>query len=92
MSARHERATKLRCVIRALIAIVTILIAYPAVWLLASSSWPITATLRHIASAPNCDFARLVGLAPARRGEPGSWKRNDRDGDGLSCEPWPPMR
>ncbi|WP_349643612.1 excalibur calcium-binding domain-containing protein [Bradyrhizobium genosp. SA-3] len=39
-------------------------------------------TLKHIASSPNCDFARLVGLAPARRGEPGYWGRHDRDGDG----------
>lgn len=92
VSARHDRATKLRWAIRALIAIVVILVAYPAVWLLVSSSWPITTTLRHIASAPNCDFARLVGLAPARRGEPGYWKRHDRDGDGVACEPWPPRR
>ncbi|MBR0756537.1 excalibur calcium-binding domain-containing protein [Bradyrhizobium jicamae] len=76
----------------ALIAIVAILVAYPAIWLLVSSSWPIATTLRHIASAPNCEFARLVGLAPARRGEPGYWKHHDRDGDGVACEPWPPWR
>ncbi|MDF0493124.1 excalibur calcium-binding domain-containing protein [Bradyrhizobium yuanmingense] len=49
-------------------------------------------TLKHIASAPNCDFARLVGLAPARRGEPGYWQHHDRDGDGVACEPWRPRR
>ncbi|MCA1512676.1 excalibur calcium-binding domain-containing protein [Bradyrhizobium sp. NBAIM01] len=72
----------------ALIAIAAILVTYPAIWLLASSSWPITTTLRHIASAPNCEFARLVRLAPARRGEPGYWKHHDRDEDGIACEPW----
>jgi len=70
VSARHDRTTKLRWAMMALIAIAAILVAYPAIWLLVSSSWPITTTLRHIASAPNCEFARLVGLAPARRGSP----------------------
>ena len=92
VSARHDRTTKLRWAMTALIATVTILVTYPAIWLLVSSPWPITTTLRHIASAPNCDFARLVGLAPARRGEPGYWKHHDRDGDGVACEPWPPRR
>lgn len=92
VSARHDRTTKLRWAMTALIAIVAILVAYPAIWLLVSSSWPITTTLRHIASAPNCDFARLVGLAPARRGEPGYWTHHDRDGDGVACEPRPPRR
>ncbi|WP_348637567.1 excalibur calcium-binding domain-containing protein [Bradyrhizobium sp. ISRA443] len=45
--------------------------------------------MRHIASVPNCGFARLVGLAPARRGGPGYWKHHDRDGDGIACEQWP---
>src|SRR5689334_124191 len=35
------------------------------------SPWPPLMTLRHIASAPNCAAAQLVGLAPAREGEPG---------------------
>jgi hypothetical protein len=55
------------------------IIAFAVLWPLASSPWPVTTTLRHIASAPNCDFARLVGLAPARRGEPGYWESHDRD-------------
>ena len=88
VSARHDRAIKLRRVIKAATAVV----AFAVVWGLGSSPWPVTTTLRHIASAPNCDFARLVGLAPARRGEPGYWKHHDRDGDGVACEPWPPRR
>jgi hypothetical protein len=36
----------------------------------------------------NCGFARAVGLAPAREGQPGYWKRHDRDHDGIACEPW----
>lgn len=54
-----------------------------------SSAWPFTVTLRHIAAAPNCDMARLVGLAPASRGEPGYYKRHDGDNDGISCEVYP---
>ncbi len=43
--------------------------------------------LRHLAAFPNCEAARAVELAPARAGRPGYWARNDRDGDGVSCEP-----
>ena len=53
------------------------------------SPWPVSTTLRHLASAPNCDAARFVGLAPARRGQPGYWPRRDADSDGWACEPWP---
>lgn len=45
--------------------------------------------IRHLASAPNCDAARAVGLAPANRGEPGYWRNHDADSDGRACEPWP---
>lgn len=44
--------------------------------------------VRHLAAFPNCDAARAVGLAPARRGQPGYYRRHDRDQDGLACEPW----
>jgi len=53
------------------------------------SPWPPMLTLKHIAAAPNCDAARAVGLAPARRGEPGYYLKHDRDNDGIACEPWP---
>jgi hypothetical protein len=46
-------------------------------------------TLKHIASFPNCDAARAVGLAPSKKGQPGYWNRHDRDGDGIACERWP---
>ena len=48
-------------------------------------------TAKHLAAAPNCGAARMVGLAPARRGEPGYYPRHDRDGDGWACElvGWP---
>lgn len=52
-------------------------------------NWFIATTLKHIAAAPNCSAARLVGLTPARRGEPGYYSRHDRDQDGIACEPWP---
>jgi hypothetical protein len=50
--------------------------------------WPLTVTLKHLVAARNCDAARSVGLAPARRGEPGYWAKNDADNDGIACEPW----
>ena len=92
VSARHDRASKRRYYRSAKIAALAAIVAFAVVWGLGSSPWPVSTTLRHIASAPNCGFARLVGLAPARRGEPGYWKRLDRDGDGIACEPWPPER
>jgi hypothetical protein len=56
------------------------------------SPWPVTVTLKHLQARSNCDAARAVGLAPARRDEPGYWERLDADGDGISCEPWSPVR
>jgi fatty acid desaturase len=53
------------------------------------SPWPPLVTLRHLASAPNCEAARLVGLTPSHRGEPGYWPDHDADGDGIACEPIP---
>lgn len=41
---------------------------------------------RHYASIGNCRTASYVGLAPANRGEPGYWAKNDRDKDGIACE------
>jgi hypothetical protein len=87
------RANELRRYYRsAKIAAMAAILAFAVAWGLGSSRWPVVTTLRHIASSPNCGFARLVGLAPARRGQPGYWKRHDRDGDGIACEPWPPQR
>ncbi|WP_312880730.1 excalibur calcium-binding domain-containing protein [Aminobacter carboxidus] len=47
-----------------------------------------TDALRHFSSAPNCDAARAVGVAPARRGQPGYWPSHDADNDGIACEPY----
>lgn len=47
---------------------------------------------RHLLAAPNCSAARLVGVAPARRGEPGYWDDHDADHDGIACEPIPTWR
>jgi hypothetical protein len=56
--------------------------------LLNFSPWPPLVTLRHLAAFPNCNSAQVVGLAPAKRGEPGYWESNDDDNDGIACEPW----
>ncbi|HEY8277268.1 MAG TPA: excalibur calcium-binding domain-containing protein [Methyloceanibacter sp.] len=34
-------------------------------------------------------MTRLVGLAPAYRGQPGYRASHDRDDDGIACEPRP---
>ncbi|RWQ20549.1 excalibur calcium-binding domain-containing protein [Mesorhizobium sp.] len=52
------------------------------------SPWPAGETLRHFGSFANCASARMMGLAPARRGQPGYWPWNDRDNDGIACEPY----
>jgi hypothetical protein len=54
--------------------------------------WPLSVIVRHLAAAPNCAAARRVGLAPARRGEPGYYPQHDADNDGIACEPWHPRR
>jgi Excalibur calcium-binding domain len=59
---------------------------YPAVQNL---RWPLTVALRHVAAAPNCAAARVMGLAPAWRGQPGYYPQHDADRDGIACEPWP---
>jgi hypothetical protein len=37
---------------------------------------------------PNCDAARLAGVAPINAGEPGYREALDGDGDGVACEPY----
>ncbi len=58
-------------------------------YVLTYSGWPADVTARHWLAAPNCFAARLVGLAPSRRGEPGYYVSHDADNDGIACEPWP---
>lgn len=68
----------------------TILVAAGFLYLLLKTlgPWPPMVILRHIASFPNCDAARMVDLAPANKGEPGYWPSHDADNDGIACEPW----
>jgi hypothetical protein len=55
-------------------------------------TWHPLALFKHIAAFPNCSAARAVGLAPARRGEPGYWSSHDADNDGIACENFPGWR
>ncbi|WP_414462397.1 excalibur calcium-binding domain-containing protein [Hyphomicrobium sp. DY-1] len=52
-----------------------------------ASPWSLD-DLRVATAGRNCASARAVGLAPAHRGEPDYYWWNDRDGDGIACEPW----
>jgi len=47
--------------------------------------WPFSTSMRHFAAAFGCDAARAVGLAPAKRNEPGYWPWLDRDARGTAC-------
>lgn len=42
--------------------------------------------LRHFAAIGSCHTAASVGLAPARRGQPGFWAIHDRDRNGVACD------
>lgn len=55
----------------------------------AMSPWPVADTARHLAAFPDCESAARVSLTPARRGQPGYYRRHDLDGDGIACEPIP---
>ena len=57
--------------------------------LVLTSPWPLRPSPRHLAAAPSCTRARAVGLAPARRGEPGYRTYHDPDPDGWSCASLP---
>jgi hypothetical protein len=91
VGARHDRAIKLRRFYRlGTVAMLAAIGGFALCWgLLSLSPWPPMTTLKHIASFPNCDAARAVGLAPSKKGQPGYWNRHDRDGDGIACERWP---
>lgn len=60
-------------------------IVYGSIGIHFTSPWSL---LRHLAAFPNCATARLVGLAPARAGQPGYWPTHDADHDGVACERW----
>ena len=71
----------------AFIAVIVAALAWPVAQNL--GRWPLSVAIRHALAAPNCAAARMVGLAPARRGQPGYYPRHDREKDGIACEPWP---
>jgi hypothetical protein len=71
-----------------LLALSVIVIMVSAWALILRSPWPVTTLLRHLLAGPTCAAARGVGLAPARRGEPGYYDRHDADQDGIACEPY----
>jgi hypothetical protein len=71
------------------VALSMVLVTGPFVLIKLFSPWPVVATLKHVITYPNCDAARFVGLAPARKGTPGYWPQHDADRDGVACEPLP---
>jgi hypothetical protein len=94
ISRRWDRPIKLRKLYRTVtIAAIAATAGFALTWYFLTSPWPLVPTLKHLAAFPNCDAARLVGLAPAHMGQPGYWVHNDRDGDGIACERYrPPLR
>jgi Excalibur calcium-binding domain len=94
ISRRWDRPAELRKFYRTVtIAAIAATAGFALTWYFLTSPWSLVPTLKHLAAFPNCDAARLVGLAPAYKGQPGYWAHNDRDGDGIACERYrPPSR
>ncbi len=87
ISRRWDRPVKLRKLYRTVtIAAIAATAGFALTWYFLTSPWPLIPTFKHLAAFPNCNAARLVGLAPAYMGQPGYWAHNDRDGDGIACE------
>lgn len=71
---------------RVMIVFVAMILGF-ALYNTSERDWTLAERMRHLSAAPNCAAARALGLAPARRGEPGYYERHDADGDGIACEP-----
>lgn len=91
VSRRIERLARLRRLLRqaSWVALAAIIGSAAAWAVMGPPPWTAWMTLKHLASAPSCDAARFMGLAPAQRGQPGYWPKHDEDNDGIACEPWP---
>src|SRR5262245_28569086 len=94
ISRRTERRSLLRAaiwsgLIRASVAIGVVGAYLAAYELTTLGSKPLPEVLQLRSVIPNCDTARSMGLAPARRGEPGYRPHLDADNDGIACEPIP---
>lgn len=91
VSGKWDRGPRLRRFFRQLsLPIVVAICSFGFFWHLASSPWPVGATLKHLAASPSCTAARMVGLAPSRSGQPGYWSYLDADSDGIACEDFTP--
>jgi hypothetical protein len=89
-----RRRSLFRKVPAALVIVVAVIAVVVGVFLYDGSryakqfgSWELA--FKHMAAGPNCDAARRVGLANARKGQPGYYPKHDADKDGLACEPYP---
>jgi hypothetical protein len=84
---RTPRARKWRAPDRALTGAWCFAIAawLAMIWVI-FTPWQFETAARHLAAALGCDAARSVGLAPAKRGQPGYWTWLDRKGDGVACK------
>lgn len=90
---RRQRTSSILAMLRAWgLGLGLLVFALALVWLTVGrlSPWPVPVTMRHYLASESCYSASGVGLAPARRGEPGYWPKLDGDRDGISCELWTP--
>ena len=89
VSRRWDRTLRRRQLYRTTtLWIIGTALGFAVAWGFLNSPWPPITTLKHLAAFPNCAATRIVGLAPAHKGQPGYWSRNDRDKDGIACELW----
>ena len=88
VSRRWDRRTRLRRLWRfvGMHALwLTVVTALSWVMLKTLSPWEPTMTLKHLLASPSCTAARVVGLAPARKGQPGYRGHHDDYNDGIAC-------
>jgi len=90
VSGRFHRTRRLRSIVhKARLPVLLLIGSFAVIAALTTlSPWPLATTVRHVASFPSCGLARVIGLAPAYRGDPGYWTHQDEDGNGRSCETW----
>ena len=72
----------------AVVSVVVLALASVHVWLASYGFDSDLLAAKHLAARGGCGEANAVGLAPARIGQPGYWPQLDRNGNGMSCEPY----
>jgi len=82
---RAQALSPVRIAIRLALAPVTAVGVAMSIYV-AASPYEEQDALRHLIAMTGCDAAEVLGVAPAQAGNLGYHARNDRNGNGISCE------